>query len=115
MPLLRLASVETEKLPISPDGDWIEVRTEISKKERNSLIKKMPMRPDIEETGMTPSEGVEFQTELFAALALSWSAEFDCNRDNYLGLPPEAADAVDQALASHFAKMIPTKDEAGKA
>ena len=116
MSLLRRAATDAIRIPLVEDGsEWIEVREEISKKERNALIKKMPARPDIEKTGMTPSEGVEFQTDLFEALAVRWSAEMPCNRDEYLGLPPEAADAVDTVLAKHFEAMIPSKEEQGKA
>jgi hypothetical protein len=115
MALLRRAATDGIKLYLTEDqSEWIEVRQEISKKERNALIKKMPARPDIQKTGMTPSEGVEFQTDLFEVLGLSWSADMPFTREEYLALPPEAADAVDQALANHFEAMIPSKEEQGK-
>lgn len=114
MGLLRLANTAGKNLPLGDEGDFITVREEISKKERNALISKMPLRDDLEETGLTATEGVNFQTDLFEALVIGWSAEFDCTVDNYLALPPDAADALDEVLAKYFADMMPTKEEAGK-
>ena len=112
--LIRLARTEGINLPVGDDGDFVIVREELTKKERNALIKKMPDRANIGETGMTVAEGVEFQNDLFEALVLGWSADMEASVENYLALPPAATDAIDEVLAKHFADMVPSKEEQGK-
>lgn len=114
MSLIRLANTTGKNLPVGDEGDFIIVREEIDKRTRNALISKMPLRADIEETGLTATEGLTFQTDLFEALVIGWSAELDCSVENYLSLPPDATDAIDEALATYFADMMPSKEEQGK-
>ena len=114
MGLIRLANETGKNLPVGTDGDFVIVREEISKRTRNRLILQVPQRDDIEETGLTIGEGLDFQPALFAELVIGWSAELDCNMDNYLALAPEAADAIDEVLAEYFSEMMPTKEEQGK-
>lgn len=118
MPLLRLASSDVDRLFLDDSKtDWVEVKHEISKRERNAIIAKMPVRPgaksedDIE---LTPTEALDFQSSLFEAFVVGWSAAFEPTLDNYLNLPSDAVDAIDLLLAEHFRALAPTKDEQGK-
>lgn len=114
MSLIRLAKTEGKNLPFGDEGDFIIVREELSKRDRNALMKKMPLRDDIEETGLTVSEGLDFQTDLFESLVIGWSSALDCTTENYLALPPDATDLIDEVLAQYFADMMPSKEESGK-
>lgn len=114
MSLIRLANTAGTNLPIGDEGDYITVREEIDKRTRNALMKMMPMRDNLEETGLTIDEGLDFQTNLFEALVIGWSSDLACTTDNYLGLPPEATDAIDVVLADYFSKMMPSAEEQGK-
>jgi hypothetical protein len=116
MALLRKASTATKRIFLTDDEtEWIEVRGEVSKRDRNRLFDLMPSRPDVQETGLTPQEGLAFQTDLFVALVTGWSLDDEVTAENYLSLEPEGTDMIDTKLAEHFATMVPTKEEVGKA
>ena len=112
---LKKANLGTTRLDIG-DDDWLEVRTDISKRERNRVAAYMPARmigdlPE-EERKLTTGEAVELQTGLFSALVTAWSADQPCTVEEYLSLEPEDADRIDKALADHWASIQPTKAEA---
>lgn len=114
MSLLRLANDETKKIQLGDDpGDWIEVKADISKREFIALIKKMPEGVS-EENPLTLDQGMAFQQDLFEAFIVQWSLDVEPTVDNYLNLGRSAADAVDAAIADHFASLTPTKDDATK-
>jgi hypothetical protein len=112
---LKKASLGTTRLDIG-EGDWLEVRTDISKRERNKLATYLPDRmvgdSSEEERRLTTGEAVELQTGLFAALVVGWSAELPCTVEEYLSLEPEDTDRIDTALAEHWKSLQPTKAEA---
>ena len=115
---LRKASENDITIPLDrtdPESDTITVHEELDKRQRNALMSLMPTRPDVQETGLTLAEGTEFQTALFRALVVGWSADMPCTVDEYLGLDTTSANLIDMALALHFQTMIPTKVESGKA
>lgn len=114
MGVLRKASQATKRIELG-DGDWVEVKEEIAKRDRNRLFSKMPNRPDVEETGFTITEGMQFQSDLFETLVVAWSLDDPCTVENYLDLDPKGTDIIDEKLAEHFQTMLPTKAEAGKA
>lgn len=114
---LKKASGATTRLDIG-DGDWLEVRTDIAKRERNKVAAYLPDRmigdvPE-EERRLSTGEAVNLQTGLFSALVVAWSADLPCTVDEYLSLEPEDADRIDSALAEHWRAIQPTKEE-GKA
>lgn len=110
---LKSASTATTKLDLG-EGDWVEVRTELAKREYKSLAAYFPDRVVNEENKLTASEGVALQTGLFAALVTGWSADIPATIDNYEGLDSADAQRIDAALAEHFKTMVPSADE-GKA
>lgn len=109
---LRLASTDTVTLDLG-DGDSITVRSDITKRVFNSLVAHMPSDFD-EKKGLTPAQGVEFQKGLFEALVVGWSMPIPASVENYLDLAPEAAAVIDTALADHFSKLTPSRDESTK-
>lgn len=110
MGILRLAQTATKRIELS-DGDWIEVRTDISKRDFNRLIAFLPTRTVSEDSGLLPAEATEFQKGLFEALAVAWSAPFPATLDNYESLSNEGAQEIDRALADHFGSLTPTRAE----
>jgi hypothetical protein len=108
----RFASADTKRLEL--DGDWLEVRSDLSKKDFNNLIKRMPQDMNAE-TGFTPGQATELGVALFATLVVAWSAEdAEPTVDNYLLLNKDDADRIDAALGEHFSSLTPSKEEQTK-
>lgn len=110
MGFLRLAKTDTKRIEL-PEGDWIDVRADISKRDFNRLISFMPDREVSEEAGLLPAEAMEFQKGLFEALVVGWSADVPPTIDNYLALSNDAGQEIDRLLAEHFASLTPTRAE----
>ena len=113
---LKRTSGESTRIELA-DGDWVEVRTDISKRSMNRLMSYFPSRSqeDIKENGITTEEGLEFQTGLFEVLVTAWSVDDSPSVGTYLEL--EAGDGVaelDEKLANHFEALMPSKEEQGK-
>lgn len=111
---LKKASLATTRLDIG-EGDWLEVRTDISKRERNKLAAYLPDRlvgAGEENSSLSTAEAVNLQSGLFAALVTAWSSDAPCTVDEYLDLEPSDADRIDGALAEHWQGLQPTKAEA---
>lgn len=114
MGILKFASDEKVQLDLG-DGDYIEVRKSLSKREFNALMAAMPNREISEGNGLTLQEGLEFQNALFEALVTGWSVPEPATVESYLKLDRAAADAVDAKLIEHFGSLSPTPDETSKA
>lgn len=120
---LRFASTEANRLEL-PDGDWIEVRSEISKGTFKQIMKLMPQKElrgdeDGAEEGkqrltLTQGEAVEYQTALFGALVVGWSLPVPPTVDAYERLENDSASQIDSVLGDYFGKMGASKDELGK-
>lgn len=109
---LRRASESVTRVDLG-DGDWIEVRDEISKKAFRRIVRRMPNRSDIKD-GLTPDEGMEFQAALFDGLVTAWSLDAPPSVEEYEALLREDCERLDTALAEHFGRMTATKEEQGK-
>lgn len=109
---LRLASAEIKRIDL--DGDYIEVRTDMSKRDFNKLMLAMPDRDLTDESGVTPAEGIQFSKGLFAALVTDWSLDVEATPENYEQLTSESASAVDKALVEHFSSLTPDNVEVSK-
>ena len=110
---LKSASTATQKLDLG-EGDWVEVRSEVSKREYKVLTDFFPEREVTKDDKLTAGESVQFQSGLFKALVVGWSADIPATVENYEGLDAEDAMRIDKALAEHFAKLMPS-DAEGKA
>ncbi len=111
---IKFASADTKQLDLG-DGDYLEVRSDLSKRRFNELMAAMPNREISEGNGLTLSEGLTFQTALFEALVVGWSASEPATVESYLELNRETSDAVDAKLIEHFGEITPNKDEQSKA
>ena len=114
MGILKFASKESKRIDLG-EGDFIEVRSDLSKREFNALMTAMPNRELSEESGLTLAEGLAFAEELFDALVTGWSLPEEPSRDNYLNLSQEASAAIDAKLVEHFGEISPSKEESSKA
>src|SRR5688572_15492834 len=113
MGILKFASAESKQIDLG-DGDFIEVRKDLSKREFNSLMSAMPNREISQESGLTLQEGLVFAEALFASLVTGWSLSEPVTVENYLKLDRAAAEAIDAKLIEHFGEISPTPDEASK-
>lgn len=114
MGILKFASADTTRIDLG-EGDFLEVRKDMSKREFNALMGKMPNREISEENGLTLQEGLEFQQALFEALVVGWSASEPATVENYLSLEREAAETIDSKLIEHFGSLSPSREESSKA
>lgn len=113
MALLRLVGDATKPIPLGEDGDYIVVKSDISKRVFNRLLGIMP-RQKAEGEDFTIEDGLNFQQSLFDIFVVGWSLDVPATLDNYLDLSTEAAEAVDAAVAKHFESLTLTKDESTK-
>lgn len=100
---LRLATAESKRIDLG-DADYIEVVQDISKRDFNSLIAKMPQDVD-EDKGLSPVQGTVFYEALFAVFVKGWSLDVPATVENYLSLDRESAEKIDEAMTRHFADM----------
>lgn len=113
MGLLRFASADTKRVEFG-EGDWLEVKSDISKRDFNNLIKRMPQDIDVS-TGIRPGQATDLGVALFETLVVAWSFEgVDATVENYLKLSRDGADALDAVLGDHFSSLTPSKEEQTK-
>lgn len=116
---LRLATREVKRIELS-DGAWIEVTSDISKRDFLRIITSMPDSAVSSEEGsdkvrLSITEASKFQQILFDVLVRDWSADVPVSLEAYLDLAREGADEIDAALVNHFRDTVsPQKDELGK-
>jgi hypothetical protein len=109
MGLFRKASTETKQLPVGDEGDFLVVRTDISKREFNALAEQMPKQA---EEGLSIAEAAGFSSVLFETLVVGWSLDEGApTADDYLSLSAAGSNAIDAALAEHFASLLPDSAE----
>lgn len=114
MSILRKASTDTKQLYLDAEQtEYLVVRSDLSKKEFNVLVAKMPITVgQTDSEGMTIPQATEFQKSLFEALVVGWTLDAaDPTIADYEDLSAEGATAVDTALADHFASLLPTSAE----
>jgi hypothetical protein len=89
-----------------PNGeDWIEFRSDFSKREATKLMGKAPQVREGEPVKLTEAMG--FQEEFFVMAASAWSGgPGRPTRDDYLDLPVDVAKWVDDSLGQHFKATI---------
>jgi hypothetical protein len=108
---IRLASTETKSLEI--DGDTLDVRTDLSKRDFNRLLRMMPQDIDSEK-GFTPGQASEFTAALFDTIVTGWSISEPATVETYLALAYESAAAIDSLLIEHFNSLTPSAKENSK-
>jgi hypothetical protein len=110
MSILRTASKETTKIMLD-DTDFIEVRSDLSKREFNALASGMPQNIGTDGSGLSLTEATKFQTFLFESLVVGWSLKEKPTVEAYEALSAAAAQAVDEKVASHFESLLPSSAE----
>ena len=111
MGILRLASEESKRIPLD-ESDWIEVKSEVSKKTFNKMVAVMPTA--VEKDGLTPVMATEFQSSLFDLLVTGWSLPQEPTVENYESLDIDAARAVDDKLMEYFSELTVGASDAKK-
>jgi hypothetical protein len=112
MGILRLASVETTRIELG-DDEYLVVRTDLSKKDYNRILKRIPADYDPDK-GFTIGQADDFTIAVFDALVTGWSLPDEPSVDNYLLLAREAANVVDEKLITHFNSLTPSAEERSK-
>ena len=117
---LRHVSKETKRIEIG-DEDWLEVRTDISRRAFNNLLMTLPVNRDgIVEDDIDLTTASNFSAALFQAFVTDWSVIDDKGRktkatiDNYYDLSRDAASLIDVAVIEHFNSMTPNEQESTK-
>lgn len=109
---LRFASVELKSLDLG-EGDSLEVISDLSKRDFNSLLREAPQTFGMTET-LRPVDADDFTTALFVSLVRGWSLELPCTKENYLNLDRPSADIIDSALVTYFNELSPSVQEQTK-
>lgn len=87
------------------EEDWLELRSDISKREVTKLMAKAPTVREGESVKVTEAMG--FSEEFFVLTASAWSGGAGRpTRDDYLDLPVEVGKWVDECLGTHFKATI---------
>lgn len=122
MGILRLVSASTKKIDLGEEGDWIEVKSDISKQAFVDLLSSLPNDVTNAEGGsdLSIAQAMEFQKNLFETFIVDWSVVDEKGKkvaasvENYLQLGRAAAEVVDTAIAAHFDTLTPSKDDVSK-
>lgn len=114
MGILKFASKASKRIELG-EGDFIDVKEDLSKREFNALMAAMPNREITKEDGLTLTEGLEFQKALFETIVTGWSLPEAATLENYLELEQAASKLIDEKLIEHFGTIAPSDDEASKA
>ena len=112
MGILRKASAETKRIQLG-DEDYIEVKADISQRDFERLLSRLPedMSP---ERGLRTSEGLEAQHAMFEMFDTGWSLTEPATLEVFSELTPDAARAINDALAEHFNSLPLNQQEAKK-
>lgn len=111
---LRLVSKETTRLDIGDDGDYIDVRQDISRREFNTLLATLPAEGVSDEGSITFDVASEFSQALFEVFVEGWSLDVPATVDNYNELTRDSAMLIDAAISEHFNNLTPDSQEQTK-
>lgn len=115
---LRLVSANTTRLDIGDDGDWIEVKEDLSRRDFNRIISTLPVNRD----GLNTDEidldtATSFAEALFDVFVEDWSVtDSDSNKvkanvANYQLLDRASSQLIDAQLSEYFNGVIAVSDE----
>ena len=119
---LRLASTDSvTRIAHEGDEDWIEVRSNLSKKDMDGILRSLPKsltsgaRNADGTTTFDIGDASDMAYSLFKTVMVGWSLEIPCTFENYLALDSEPAQWIDGKLYEHFASLQTSQVEKGKA
>lgn len=110
---LRLVNRELVRLDIGDDGDYIEVRKDISRREFNQLMSALPS-DGISEDSITFGVASTFAEGLFDVFVEGWSLDVPPTVENYNELTRDSASQIDSAISEHFNSLTPDGEETQK-
>lgn len=117
MGFLKLADQTAVKRYTHEEGDWVELREQLTKKEMNFLLRVTPdsmIEPDKDSNIAVLKDAPGMAEHLFATCVVSWSLDIEPTVENYLALDPQAGSWLDGVLYGHINTMNLTKEEQGK-
>ena len=110
MGILRTASSATKTIMLDSE-DFIEVRSDLSKRDFNTLVSQMPAGVEKEGGSLSLADATKFQEYLFGSLVVGWSLDVPATVEEYNNLSAEAGQVVDAKLGEHFEALLPTSAE----
>lgn len=117
MGFLKLADQTAVKRYTHEEGDWVELREQLTKKEMNFLLRVTPdsmIEPDKDSNIAVLKDAPGMAEHLFATCVVGWSLDIEPTVENYLALEPQAGSWLDGVLYGHINTMNLTKEEQGK-
>ena len=120
---LKLADTASVTRFDHESGDWIEVKSNISKREMNAIFASLPDEmierqisdeKHSDEALFLVKQGPAVAQALFGALVTGWSLDAPPTVANYLSLDPEPAAWIDGVLYGHWGSLQMDRDELGK-
>lgn len=109
---LRLASTEVKRLDLG-DGDWVDVASDISKRDFNRLAREMPETLS-DDDSLTLGQATDLTQTLFEIFVKAWSLPVPVDREQYLSLASDSAAALDAAVMTHFNSLTVSDDDTKK-
>lgn len=117
MGFLKLADQSATKRYTHEQGDWIEVRENLTKAEMNYLLRVTPdsmIEPDQSSNIAVLKDAPGMAEHLFKMCVVGWSLDVEPTVENYLALDPQPGAWIDGVLYGHINGMNLTKEEQGK-
>lgn len=116
MSFLKLADTSATQALRHESGDFLEVRSALSKREINMILGSLPseMFQTAGKAQFGFNEAAGTAEALFKALVVAWSLPDPATTESYLALEGEPAAWVDKVLFEHFDSLQMGKDESPK-
>ena len=115
---LRLVSANTTRLDIGDDGDWIEVKEDLSRRDFNRIISTLPVnREGLNTDEIDLDTATSFAEALFDVFVEDWSVtdgdsnKVKANVANYQLLDRASSQLIDSQLSDYFNGVIAVSDE----
>ena len=112
---LRLVTQDAKRIDIGDEGDFIEVRSDISRRDFNTILATLPTNTEgVDEANITFQVADEFAQGLFEVFVTGWSLDVPATVENYNNLTRDSASLIDSAVTEHFNSLTPTQPEVTK-
>lgn len=111
---LRLVTRSAKRVELS-DGDWVELKEDISRRDFNRILSTLPTTQDgVDEENITFGVADDFAQGLFEVFVVAWSLDVAPTLDHYNMLTRDSASEIDSAITEHFNSLTPTQEESTK-
>lgn len=116
---LRLVSKKTTRIDL--DGDWIEVKEGLSRRDFNRLIGTLPVTRDgLDTDAIDLDTATGFSEALFDVFVEDWSLQDEdgnpvpATLENYQMLERQSSSEIDTVLSDHFNALTVSDEDAQK-